>query len=47
MAIADTVTYGGFFELPGADFYTVRVTVKRPGSQAPVVLDFKYDHRSR
>ena len=47
MAIADTVTYGGFFELPGADFYTVRVTVKRPGSQAPVVLEFRYDHRAR
>jgi hypothetical protein len=47
MAIADTVTYGGFFELPGADFYTVRVTVKRPGSQAPIVLEFRYDHRAR
>ena len=47
MVIADTITYGGFFELPGADLYTVRATIKRSGSQAPVVLDFKYDHRSR
>lgn len=46
MAIADTITYGGFFEL-SADLYTVKVTVKRPGAQAPVVLNFKYDHRSR
>ena len=47
MAIANTMTYGGFFELPGADLYTVKVTVKRPGSQAPVVLDFRYDHRGQ
>jgi hypothetical protein len=47
MAIANTMTYGGFFELPGADLYTIRVTIKRPGSQAPVVLEFRYDHRSR
>lgn len=45
MAIANTITYGGFFQLPGADLYTVRVTVKRPGSQAPVVMEFRYDHR--
>jgi hypothetical protein len=47
MAIANTLTYGGFFELAGADFYTVRVTIKRPGSQAPVVLEFRYGHRAR
>ena len=47
MAIANKMTYGGFFELPGADLYTIRVTIKRPGSQGPVVLDFRYDHRSR
>lgn len=46
MPIANTITYGGFFELPGADLYTVRVTVKRP-AQAPIVLDFRYDHRSQ
>jgi hypothetical protein len=46
MVIANTITYGAFFELPGADLYTVQVTVKRPGSQAPVVLEFRYDHRN-
>ena len=45
MNIADTVTYGGFFNLPGADLYTIRVTVRRTPSQQPVVLDFRYDHR--
>lgn len=43
MKIADTITYGAFFNLT-ADLYTITVTVQRPGSQ-PVVLDFKYDHR--
>lgn len=43
MKIADTITYGGYFDLT-ADLYTIRVTVKRPSAQ-PVVLDFKYDHR--
>lgn len=45
MNIANTITFGGFFYLPGADLYTVRVSVRRPGTQQPVVLDFKYDHR--
>lgn len=45
MKIADTITYGGFFDLPGADIYTIRLTIRRPGSQRPVVIDFKYDHR--
>ncbi|MDF2119252.1 hypothetical protein PY365_27170 [Roseiarcaceae bacterium H3SJ34-1] len=43
MKIADTITYGAFFNLT-ADLYTIRVTVQRSSSQ-PVVLDFKYDHR--
>lgn len=43
MKIADTTTYGGFFNL-SADLYTIKLTVQRPGSQ-PVLLEFKYDHR--
>jgi len=43
MKIADSLTYGAFFDLT-RDLYTVRVTVKRPGSR-DVTLDFKYDHR--
>ena len=45
MEIAKTTTYGNFFDLPGADLYTIRLTIQRPGSQHPVILDFKYDHR--
>ena len=45
MSIANTITFGGFFNLPGPDLYTIRVAVRRPGSQQPAVFDFKYDHR--
>src|SRR6516165_10913759 len=45
MNIANTITYGGFFNLPGADLYTITVSIRRPDRQQPVVLDFKYDHR--
>jgi hypothetical protein len=43
MKIADTVTYGGFFNLT-RNIYTIRLTVQRPGAQ-PISLDFRYDHR--
>ena len=45
MKIADTTTYGNFVRLPGADLYTIRLTIQRPGQQRPVVVTFKYDHR--
>ena len=44
MQIAGTTTYGGFFDLPGFDFYTVKMTVERGGAST-AVLQFKYDHR--
>ncbi len=43
MKIADTVTYGAFFNLV-PDLYTIKVTVERAGTR-PVALEFKYDHR--
>lgn len=45
MEIASTVTYGGFFDLPGCDLYTIGLTIERPGLPKPVNLEFKYDHR--
>jgi hypothetical protein len=45
MNIANTVTYGDFFDLRGPDLYTIRLTIQRPGSRQPTVMDFKYDHR--
>ena len=47
MSIADTITYGGFFSLPGRDFYTIELAIRRSLTQQPVVVAFKYDHRRR
>lgn len=44
MQIAGAATYGGFFDLPGSDLYTLKLTVERSGA-SPAVLEFKYDHR--
>jgi hypothetical protein len=45
MEIAGTTTFGEFFNLPGRDLYTVKLSVERSGGAPPVVLEFKYDHR--
>lgn len=45
MEIASAVTYGGYFDLPGRDLYTIGLTIERPGQPKPVRLEFKYDHR--
>jgi len=45
MEISGTITYGGYFNLPGRDLYTVRLTIERPGVARAVVVDFRYDHR--
>ena len=42
MQIAGTTTFGGFFDLPGFDIYTVKLTVERSGT-GPAILQFKYD----
>jgi hypothetical protein len=38
---------GTFFDLPGRDLYTVKLTVARTGGNRPVAVDFKYDHRRK
>jgi hypothetical protein len=45
MEIANTISYGGFFDLPGRDLYTIGLTIERSGQPKPVSLEFKYDHR--
>lgn len=45
MKIADTITYGSYFDLP-PDLYTISLMVQRPGSQ-PVAVNFIYDHRNQ
>jgi hypothetical protein len=43
--IAGDVVYGGFFELPNLEPYTVTLTIERPPARRTVVVDFKYDPR--
>jgi len=44
--ISSTWTYGGFFDLPGFDIYTVKLEVEH-GAAGPAILQFKYDHRRK
>ena len=46
MQISGTTTYGGFFDLPGFDIYTVKLEVEH-GVAGPAILQFKYDHRRK
>ena len=46
MTIAGTITYGGYFDLPGSDLYAIGLTIKRPGAAQPILLKFAYDHRN-
>jgi hypothetical protein len=46
MLIADTISYGGFFDAPYRDLYTITLTIERPGVQQPAVARFEYDRRS-
>lgn len=42
--IEGAATYGGLFDLPVFDLYSVKLIVERTGT-SPAVLQFKYDHR--
>ena len=46
MTIADAVTYGNYFDLPGKDLYRVRIEISRPGNVRSVRVEFEYDHQS-
>ncbi|MCI0363894.1 MAG: hypothetical protein L0219_08435 [Phycisphaerales bacterium] len=46
MTIADAVTYGNYFNLPGRDRYRIRIEITRPGATRPVRVEFEYDHQS-
>jgi hypothetical protein len=47
MAIADTVTYGNYFDLPGEGRYRIELSIRRPGAARAVELAFDYEHRMR
>jgi hypothetical protein len=47
MRIADTVTYGNYFDLIGAGPFRIRVDVLRPGAATPKRVEFAYEHKLR
>ena len=47
MAIADTVTYGNYFNMSGDGIYRIQVRVRRPGSPRAVEATFSYRHTGR
>lgn len=44
MKIANTVTYGNFFDLPEDGIYRIRLSITRKGSMRPIEIDLTYDH---
>jgi len=46
MSIAGTISYGGFFDAPYRDLYSITLTIRRPGQARPIVVPFQYDRRS-
>lgn len=44
MAIAGTITYGGFVNFPGNDQYRIQVDITVPGRSGPVTVEFASDH---
>lgn len=44
MEIADTVTYGNFFELPAGREYRIRLQVRRPGDSGVIEAEFEHVH---
>lgn len=44
MAIAGTITYGGFIKLPGNDQYQIQVDITVPGRSGSVTLEFASEH---
>jgi hypothetical protein len=47
MLIADTVTYGNYFQLSGDGPYRIDLSITRPCLARPVTVEFTYEHRTR
>jgi hypothetical protein len=47
MRIDDTITYGNYFTLRGDGPFDIRITIGRPGADAPVTARFTYVHPPR
>lgn len=44
MNIADTVTFGNYFNLDGDIAYRIQVTISRAGELQPVTVEFTHEH---
>ena len=47
MRIADTTTYGNYFDLRGSAHYRIVVQVRQTGQSKPTVVGFDYQHSVR
>ena len=47
MHIADTTTYGNYFDLGGSSHYRIAVDVQPPGNAKPITVEFAYQHPVR
>jgi hypothetical protein len=47
MKIADTITYGNFFNFPREGVYHIHLSVKRQDRTKPTDIDLIYDHGHR
>jgi hypothetical protein len=44
MAIAGTITYGNYFDMPDNNIYHIKVQIRRPGMQGVVEAQFTHRH---
>jgi len=42
MRIANTISYGNYFKMPGMETYRILVQVRRPGVAQPIEAEFEY-----
>jgi hypothetical protein len=47
MLIADTVTYGNYFQLSGDGPYRIDLSITRPGLARPITVESTYEHWTR
>jgi len=44
MRIADTLTYGNYFSMPGTGTYRIQLRIRRPGLAQPIEAAFTHGH---
>jgi len=44
MRVADSVTYGNYFDMPDSEIYHIKVRIRRPGIQDVVEAQFTHRH---